>query len=403
MTMLWNALHLAVRALRRNVLRSVLTILGIVIGVAAVIVLVTVGGGATAKVTSQIAEMGSNLLMVTPGKRLGPGQDSKGKLFEAEDAEELQRRIPALAEVAPSATASAAAIAGSANWTTSVTGSDERFFRVRNMRLEVGRTFTDSEVRSGAAVCVVGATVRRELFGAASPIGARMRLGKLSCEVIGLLQAKGQSAMGQDQDDLVVVPLRTFQRRISGSTDVSMLQVSVREGESTDAARAEVQRVMRERRHISAIEEDDFQVIDLKEIAAMLSGTTRLLTALLGAVAAVSLLVGGIGIMNIMLVSVTERTREIGIRLAIGALEREVLAQFLVEAVVLSSFGGLVGVALALLGSWALTSLLGVPFMFQPAVVALAFLFSAGIGIAFGYVPARNAARLDPIEALRRE
>jgi len=403
MTMLWNALHLAVRALRRNVLRSVLTILGIVIGVAAVIVLVTVGGGATAKVTSQIAEMGSNLLMVTPGKRLGPGQDSKGKPFEAEDAEELQRRIPALAEVAPSATASATAIAGSANWTTSVTGSDERFFRVRNMRLDAGRTFTDSEVRSGAAVCVVGATVRRELFGAASPIGARMRLGKLSCEVIGLLQAKGQSAMGQDQDDLVGVPLRTFQRRISGSTDVSMLQVSVREGESTDAARAEVQRVMRERRHISAIEEDDFQVIDLKEIAAMLSGTTRLLTALLGAVAAVSLLVGGIGIMNIMLVSVTERTREIGIRLAIGALEREVLAQFLVEAVVLSSFGGLVGVALALLGSWALTSLLGVPFMFQPAVVALAFLFSAGIGIAFGYVPARNAARLDPIEALRRE
>jgi len=403
MTMLWNALHLAVRALRRNVLRSVLTILGIVIGVAAVIVLVTVGGGATAKVTSQIAEMGSNLLMVTPGKRLGPGQDSKGKPFEAEDAEELQRRIPALAEVAPSATASATAIAGSANWTTSVTGSDERFFRVRNMRLDAGRTFTDSEVRSGAAVCVVGATVRRELFGAASPIGARMRLGKLSCEVIGLLQAKGQSAMGQDQDDLVGVPLRTFQRRISGSTDVSMLQVSVREGESTDAARAEVQRVMRERRHISAIEEDDFQVIDLKEIAAMLSGTTRLLTALLGAVAAVSLLVGGIGIMNIMLVSVTERTREIGIRLAIGALEREVLAQFLVEAVVLSSFGGLVGVALALLGSWALTSLLGVPFMFQPAVVALAFLFSAGIGIAFGYVPAGKAARLDPIEALRRE
>jgi putative ABC transport system permease protein len=403
MTMLWNALHLAVRALRRNVLRSVLTILGIVIGVAAVIVLVTVGGGATAKVTSQIAEMGSNLLMVTPGKRLGPGQDSRGRPFEAEDAEELQRRIPALAEVAPSATASAAAIAGSANWTTSVTGSDDRFFRIRNMRLDAGRTFTDSEVRSGAAACVVGATVRRELFGAASPIGARMRLGKLSCEVIGLLQAKGQSAMGQDQDDLVVVPLRTFQRRISGSTDVSMLQVSVREGESTDAARAEVQRVMRERRHISAIEEDDFQVIDLKEIAAMLSGTTRLLTALLGAVAAVSLLVGGIGIMNIMLVSVTERTREIGIRLAIGALEREVLAQFLVEAVVLSSFGGLVGVAVALLGSLALTSLLGVPFMFQPAIVALAFLFSAGIGIAFGYVPARNAARLDPIEALRRE
>jgi len=403
MLMLWNALQLALRALRRNAIRSVLTILGVVIGVAAVIIMVTVGRGATEKVTRQIAEMGSNLLMVTPGQRMGPGQETSAQPFRAEDADELQRRIPSLAAVAPAANASAYAIAGHANWSTTVTGSDDRLFRIRNMRLEAGRTFTDSEVRSGTAVCVVGATVRRELFGGASPLGARMRLGKLSCEVIGLLQAKGQSSMGQDQDDVVVVPLRTFQRRISGKTDVSLLQVSVREGASTDAALADVQRVMRERRHISSLEEDDFHVIDMKEIAQTLGGTTQLLTALLGAVAAVSLVVGGIGIMNIMFVSVTERTREIGIRLAIGALEHEVMSQFLVEAVVLSSFGGLIGVVLALLASWGLTSLLGVPFIFMPGTVALAFLFSAAVGVGFGYAPARNAARLDPIEALRHE
>ena len=403
MLMLWNALHLALRALRRNVLRSFLTILGVVIGVAAVIVMVTVGSGATAQVTSQIAAMGSNLLMVTPGQRMGPGQATDSQPFRAEDADALERRIPAIAAAAPVVSTGVTAVAGNENWSTSVTGSDDRIFRIRNLTLEAGRTFTDSEVRAGTAVCVVGATVRRELFGAASPLGKRMRLGKLSCQIVGVLQAKGQSGMGQDQDDLVVVPLRTFQRRIAGSTGVGLLQISVRDGASTDAAVADVQRVMRERRHVSALERDDFQVMDLKELARTLTGTTELLTALLGAVAAVSLLVGGIGIMNIMLVSVTERTREIGIRLAIGALAREVLAQFLVEAVVLSSFGGLVGVVLALFASWGLTALLGVPFVFMPGAIALAFAFSAAIGVGFGYFPARNAARLDPIEALRHE
>jgi putative ABC transport system permease protein len=245
--------------------------------------------------------------------------------------------------------------------------------------------------------------VRVKLFGSRDPVGSRIRLNKLSCQVIGVLVSKGQSSMGTDQDDLVVIPLRTFQRRVAGNTDVNMIQVSVRDGVATEKAEEEIARVLRARRHLSANEDDNFDVMDLKEIATMLSGTTRVLTGLLGAVAAVSLLVGGIGIMNIMLVSVTERTREIGTRLAIGALEWEVLLQFLVEAVVLSSFGGLIGILLALGSSVMLAGLLNVPFVFNAPIVFVAFLFSAAVGVVFGYFPARKAARLDPIEALRHE
>jgi putative ABC transport system permease protein len=286
---------------------------------------------------------------------------------------------------------------------TPVTGTTGEYFAAANWQLAAGRAFTEAEVRAGASVCVIGDTVRRNLYGNENPLDAPLRVGQFSCEVIGLLRPKGQSAMGSDQDDVVVMPLRTVQRRITGTQDVSNILVSVRDDASIDRARNQVTQVMRERRHISEREDDNFRVLDTRQIAETLTGTTRILTALLGAVAAVSLLVGGIGIMNIMLVSVTERTREIGVRLAIGALERDVLLQFLIEAVVLASLGGLVGIALATAASISLAGAMQVPYLFDPAINLLAFFFSATIGVLFGYFPARRAARLDPIEALRHE
>jgi len=401
--MLWDTILLALREIRRNVMRSFLTILGIVIGVASVITMVTLGGGATVQVTQQIASLGSNLLIVTPGKRMGPGQSSASAPFRVKDVEAIARDIRSVAAVAPASTKPVMAIVGNENWSTTVTGTDNQYMKVRIWPIKTGRQFSDSELRAGAAVCIVGDTVRQKLFGGLEPLGSRIRLGKLSFQVIGLLEAKGQSSMGTDQDDLVLLPLRTFQRRISGNQDVGLIQVSVRDGESTEKAQRDIERLMRERRHISPNAEDDFSVMDMKEITRMLTGTTQVLTGLLGAVAAVSLLVGGIGIMNIMLVSVTERTREIGTRLAIGALEREVLMQFLVEAVVLSSSGGLFGILLGLTACLGLKNVLRVPFVFNPGIVIVAFLFSAAVGVVFGYFPALKAARLDPIEALRHE
>ena len=401
--MLWNAFLLALREISRNAMRSILTMLGIVIGVAAVITMVTIGGGVTVQVTEQIASLGSNLLMVTPGQRLGPGLRSSAASFDLNDARSIAREISSVAAVAPSSSKPVTAVFGNENWSTRVTGIDNQFLTVGNWSLQGGREFSDSELRAGKAVCILGASVRQELFGGQDALGSKIRLGKLSCQVVAVLEAKGQSSIGTDQDDLVLLPLRTFQRRISGKQDIGLIQVSVREGASTEKAVRNIKRLMRKRRHISATENDDFSVRDLKEIAKMLNRTTEVLTALLGAVAAVSLLVGGIGIMNIMLVSVTERTREIGIRLAIGALEREVLLQFLVEAMVLSSLGGVIGIMLAMVGSVGLAGVLGVPFVFNPGIIIIAFLFSTVVGVIFGYFPARKAAHLDPIDALRHE
>jgi len=355
------------------------------------------------QVRQQIASMGSNLLMVSPGKRLGPGQSTGNIPFKQVDAEAIARDVSWVAAVAPVSSQSIKAIFGNQNWSTQVTGSDNQYFRVTNRSIRSGRQFSDGELRSGAAVCIVGETVRKKLFGGQEALGEKIRLQKLSCEVIGLLEEKGQSTMGMDQDDIVVIPLSAYQRRIAGNQDVALIQVSVQQGASTDKAQRDIERLMRERRHLSPSDDDNFNVMDMKEIAKMLTGTTQLLTALLSAVAAVSLLVGGIGIMNIMLVSVTERTREIGIRLAIGALESEVLMQFLVEAVMLSSFGGLIGIVLALGASIWLAGVLRVPFAVNAGIIIIAFLFSAVVGVIFGYFPALKAARLDPIEALRHE
>lgn len=401
--MLWNTCILALRAMRRNALRSFLTLLGIVIGVAAVITMVTIGSGTTAKVTAQIGSLGSNLLMLRPGQGMGPGRESGAALFRLADAETLARDIGGLSAVAPVASQGMTAIYGNENWSTTVTGSTNEYFTAGNWVMASGRLFTSGELRSGKAVCVIGATIQRELFGGRESLGSAIRLKKLACQVIGVLASKGQSAMGQDQDDTVIMPLRTLQRRIAGNQDIRLILVSVQDGVSTDKVQEDIARLMRERRHIAAYEQNDFFILDTKQIATTLTGTTQVLTMLLSAVAAVSLLVGGIGIMNIMLVSVTERTREIGIRLAIGALEREVLMQFLIEAVVLSSLGGAVGIVSALAVSVVLADLMQVPFVFKPGIVVLAFLFSVAVGVLFGYFPARRAAQLDPIEALRHE
>jgi len=401
--MLWNSFLLAFREIRRNVLRSFLTVLGIVIGVAAVIIMVLLGSGATKEVQRQIETLGSNLLIIRPGQRVGPAVVSDAKPFDTEDASVMRDQVSGLDAVAPVSSQRMTAIAGNKNWATSVIGSDNAYLRVRSWPLVAGRSFTRTELRAGKAVCIIGATVRRELFGNTLPVGRRIRLRNIACEVIGLLEPKGQSSVGMDQDDIVIIPLRTIQRRVTGSQHISLIYASMRSGASTEDVKEQIARILRERRHIAQWEQDDFTVMDLEEVSSLLTATTKILTALLGAVASVSLLVGGIGIMNIMLVSVTERTREIGIRLAIGAQEREVQTQFLVEAMVLSSLGGLIGISLAIIASVWLSHVLQVPFVFNSGIVALAFAFSAAVGIVFGYFPARRAARLDPIEALRHE
>ncbi len=404
-----STLFLALRSIRRNLLRSFLTILGIVIGVSAVITMVTLGNGATQAVQMQISSLGTNLLMVRPGQRQGPGGGGGAggaPAFKEADAEAVLAQIGGVAAVAPEGRAGVTVVGNGRNWTSSVTGSTNAWFETGNWKLSSGRVFTDEELAAGAAVCIVGETVRREIYGGSAGrrgLGEMLRIKQFSCEVIGVLASKGQAAMGNDQDDTVLVPLRTLQRRVTGNQRVNTLMVSMQDGSDSTRLKASLKELLRERRKLTGGDDDNFNVLDTQQLAETLSGTTKVMTMLLGAVAAVSLLVGGIGIMNIMLVSVTERTREIGLRLAIGALEREVLLQFLIEAVVLAALGGLIGIVIATGASYAGAQLMGVPYLFDPAINLLSFVFSAGIGVLFGYFPARRAARLDPIEALRHE
>ncbi|MFB4376418.1 ABC transporter permease [Agrobacterium tumefaciens] len=402
--MFFETSRLALRAISRNLLRSFLTVLGVVIGVAAVIAMVTIGNGTTEQVKSELSRLGTNMLFVRPGQ-FGPGRAStEAKRFDDRDVEAIRNQISGIRAVAPQNRSSAATVIfGGKNHQTSVIGTTNDYLIAQDWTIALGRDFQPAEDRGGQIGCIIGETVRQELFGAENPVGQTIRVSNISCPVIGVLARKGQSGLGDDQDDTIIMPLKIHQRRIGGTTTISSIMVSAQDGVSTAKVQSDLQNLLRERRRIGIGREDDFTVNDMTQIASAMTGTTTLLTGLLGAVAAVSLLVGGIGIMNIMLVSVTERTREIGIRLAIGALEKQVLTQFLVEAVMLSAFGGLVGILTGLGLAYAVVGYLNVPFVTSPSIIFLAFAFSAAIGVIFGYFPARRAASLSPIEALRHE
>ena len=401
--MLGNTLLMALQQIRRRTLRSSLTTLGVVIGVAAVIALVTLGEGATDKVTNDISSMGVNMLTIVPGASKRGAALSAAPPFTLADARAISRDVSSVAAVAPFAGSSAVAVYENQSWSTQVTGTTNDYFTVRALEIEHGRRFTESELSSGLSSCVLGHTVASKLFGARDPLGEQIRLGRIACRVIGTIAAKGQSTFGMDQDDFVLLPIVAFQRRVAGSTDVAGITVSAVDKTQTLRAQRRIEALLRERRRIQVWQEDNFEVHDTREIIETLQTITGVLTALLGAVAAVSLLVGGIGIMNIMLVAVTERTREIGIRLAIGARGSEVLLQFLIESIVLCVCGGILGMLLGLGGAFVAGQALDIPFRFLPEVVVIAVAFSGCIGVAFGFLPARNAARLNPIEALRHE
>ncbi|MGQ3486747.1 ABC transporter permease [Roseovarius pacificus] len=401
--MFLETVRLALQAILRNPTRSFLTVLGVVIGVAAVIAMVTLGRGSTVQVTSDVEKLGANLLMLSPGQsRFGPSANSgSARAFSERDVQTITDQLASVETAAPMGSSSLVAVFGNENYRTSVSGTTNQYLLATDWDIAQGRGFTEAEQQAGKPVCILGKTVRDELFGMTDPLGEKLRLGPISCTVTGVLEAKGASSFGTDQDDIVMIPFRTFARRIAGTSDVRLIYVSVRDGFSTTRTIDDLTALLRETRRIGPGEEDDFAIRDMEQLASMLTGITDVLTGLLSAVAAVSLLVGGIGIMNIMLVSVTERTREIGIRMAVGAQARQVLMQFLVEAVVLSGLGGIMGILLGLAFGAVGTRMLNVPFVIDIQIVLLAFVFSALVGVIFGYFPARRAARLDPIDALR--
>ena len=404
-------LHIALRALATNKLRSALTMLGIVIGVGAVIVMIAVGAGAQARVEEQIRALGSNLLLIMSGARTQGGvrlpQGSSQTLSE-DDAIAINQEIPE-ALAAPALRGAAQVVAGNANWSTQIYGTTPEYLRVRDWPLAAGRNFSATEMSGAGKVCLLGATVVRELFAGADPVDQVIRIKRVPFTVIGVLETKGQSLMGSDQDDIIVVPIGAARSRVLGaaaqarSRAVSTIWVKVADGHDTKAAEDEVRLLLRQRHRLQPGSDDDFSLRNLAEVMAAQEASSRVLALLLAAVASVSLLVGGIGIMNIMLVSVTERTREIGLRMALGARTRDILGQFLVEAVTLSLIGGLVGVALGIGGATAVAGLAGWRVVLSPAAVGLAVAFAFGVGVLFGFYPARKAAQLNPVEALRFE
>jgi putative ABC transport system permease protein len=404
-SMLFNALIIALREIRRNLMRAFLTVLGVVIGVAAVITMVTLGQGATEMVKTQISSLGSNLLVLRPGQGWGGGGPGV-PLFSIADVAAIERQVPGVKAAAPLANASVNAIFLDKSRNSDIQGTTPAYFSIANWQLSQGRFFDETDLLEGRPVCVIGETIRKELFGSINPLGQKIRLQNMTVEVIGVTAPKGQGGWGDDLDDNIITPVTTLQRRLSGQLskqNLNQVMVSGEDGYPSASIVADVTSLMRERRGLRNREANNFSAVDTRQIADAVSSSTAVMTSLLGTVAGVSLLVGGIGIMNIMLVSVTERTREIGIRLAIGARAREVLLQFLVEAVTLSCVGGVAGIALAYGLCVGLAKVVGAPFMFDLEINVVAFIFSAAIGIIFGFAPARRAAALDPIEALRHE
>ena len=393
-------LLLSFREIRRHLLRSFLTTLGIIIGVAAVITMVTLGNGVTASVKDQISSLGSNVLIVFPTR----GDRDAPRSFKESDIEAVENQIAGVVEVAGSVSSPTTAFHNGQDWTTTAQGANTDFLRAQAIDIIEGRPFTDEEESAGRNVCLLGPKVQAAIFvPGTSPVGEEMRLGNVSCTVVGVLEERGQGGGGQDDDNVVMMPLKTVQRRFVGNDDIQYFVIKYDAAYSSASIQDSLVDLLRERRLLQDGADNDFNVIDTAQINQALGAATGALTAMVAVIASISLLVGGIGIMNIMLVSVTERTREIGIRLAIGALAREVRMQFLTEAVVLCCFGGLVGIALAFLFSWGLASVIDVPFMFDPAINILSFVFAAAMGILFGYYPARRASKLDPIDALRHE
>ena len=404
---LLSIVRIAGRALARNKLRSSLTMLGVIIGVGAVIAMVGVGQGASRAVQQQIAAMGSNVVFVGSGTvsrgglRLGWGQ-TKSLIYD--DMRAILRECPAVRSAAPGSTTTAQVVFGNDNWFTNLQGTEPQFFEIRDWRLAQGTTFTQSDVDAAANVAIIGNTVRQNLFGAMDPVGQTIRVKGLPFRIAGVLQPKGESAhMGHDQDDVIFVPITTLQKKLTGDTWLRFIVVSAVSRQASYAAQQQITALLRDRHRVRPDQDDDFMVRNLADIAELADQSSRVMTLLLASIAGVSLLVGGIGIMNIMLVSVTERTREIGIRMAVGATEQDVERQFLIEAVVLSVLGGAAGVFFGIGSSLLITRLLGWAVLISPLAIGVATLFSAAIGVFFGLYPARKAARLDPIEALRFE
>jgi len=402
-----NTLRIALRAIRRNKVRSTLTMLGVIIGVASVIAMIALGSGARTSIDQQIQSQGTALIYLSSGSFGGPGRVHQGsgsvQTLTIEDAEAVAREIPTIARWTPGVRGRSQVIAGNNNWNTQVEGGNEDFLAVRNWEVAEGANFTARDVLVAEKVCLLGATVARTLFPDSDPVGQIIRVRNMPFRVLGVLRAKGQGQWGQDQDDFVVAPWTTVQRKLLGINYIHQVSLTARSSELVEPTAVAITRLMRARHRITNPENDDFSVRTVEEMAATRVQMAETMTGLLMSVASVSLLVGGIGIMNIMLVSVTERTREIGVRMAVGAKTRDVLRQFLAEAIALSLVGGLAGILLGVAVSETITHSLGWPVAITTASIVIAFAFSAAVGIFFGWYPARKAANLDPIEALRYE